>query len=303
MSETTEKEQVIIRVHPSIYDRYWTLRILDNANFMSFELMGRENLIDLRNKLIAEFGFPHDVVPESQLSAAQARIAELEKRPVWDVTDKCDNEYKGQDIAIVIKTNAIRPYFVLLKNGDYYLCYEDEILPAPQPAVEKVIDVGEGYRLADERDEHTIIEVRNHQWLEWQNRRLNRYLSNGHKSRYSCEHPVYPRDSEKWLFARVKLGPLPEKSEVEKAKNDICPKCDGELDTGWECNQCGFDAQHLANSKSVTDSKDLILEVLEIAHDVLHKCRGFISDQDIGHKEIGDAMQQIRQTKVRIEAK
>jgi len=25
-------------------------------------------------------------------------------------------------------------------------------------------------------------------------------------------------------------------------KQDICPQCGGELDTGWECNDCGFDA-------------------------------------------------------------
>lgn len=24
--------------------------------------------------------------------------------------------------------------------------------------------------------------------------------------------------------------------------NDICPMCGGELDTSWECNDCGFDA-------------------------------------------------------------
>lgn len=27
---------------------------------------------------------------------------------------------------------------------------------------------------------------------------------------------------------------------------DVCPKCLGELDTGWECNDCGYDASHLA---------------------------------------------------------
>jgi hypothetical protein len=24
--------------------------------------------------------------------------------------------------------------------------------------------------------------------------------------------------------------------------NDKCPECNGELDTGWECNDCRFDA-------------------------------------------------------------
>lgn len=25
--------------------------------------------------------------------------------------------------------------------------------------------------------------------------------------------------------------------------HDRCPECNGELDTGWECNDCGFDAR------------------------------------------------------------
>ena len=28
----------------------------------------------------------------------------------------------------------------------------------------------------------------------------------------------------------------------ELAKEDTCPRCLGELDTGWECNDCGYDA-------------------------------------------------------------
>jgi tRNA(Ile2) C34 agmatinyltransferase TiaS len=27
------------------------------------------------------------------------------------------------------------------------------------------------------------------------------------------------------------------------ARRDICPECGGALDTGWECNACGYDAQ------------------------------------------------------------
>jgi tRNA(Ile2) C34 agmatinyltransferase TiaS len=27
------------------------------------------------------------------------------------------------------------------------------------------------------------------------------------------------------------------------ARRDICPECGGELDTGWECLRCGYDAQ------------------------------------------------------------
>lgn len=28
-----------------------------------------------------------------------------------------------------------------------------------------------------------------------------------------------------------------------RVDNDRCPECGGELDTGWECNDCGFDAK------------------------------------------------------------
>jgi len=27
------------------------------------------------------------------------------------------------------------------------------------------------------------------------------------------------------------------------ARQDTCPECGGELDTGWECNECGYDAR------------------------------------------------------------
>jgi tRNA(Ile2) C34 agmatinyltransferase TiaS len=27
------------------------------------------------------------------------------------------------------------------------------------------------------------------------------------------------------------------------ARRDICPECGGSLDTGWECNECGYDAK------------------------------------------------------------
>ena len=38
---------------------------------------------------------------------------------------------------------------------------------------------------------------------------------------------------------------LPDKlaESILKVVQDICPKCGGELDTGWECNDCGGDAQ------------------------------------------------------------
>lgn len=31
----------------------------------------------------------------------------------------------------------------------------------------------------------------------------------------------------------------------ELIKEDTCPRCLGELDTGWECYQCGYDAMPL----------------------------------------------------------
>lgn len=29
------------------------------------------------------------------------------------------------------------------------------------------------------------------------------------------------------------------------AEDDVCPRCLGELDTGWECDKCGYDAEPL----------------------------------------------------------
>jgi hypothetical protein len=29
------------------------------------------------------------------------------------------------------------------------------------------------------------------------------------------------------------------------AAEDTCPRCGGELDTGWECNECDYDARWL----------------------------------------------------------
>lgn len=31
----------------------------------------------------------------------------------------------------------------------------------------------------------------------------------------------------------------------DMALRDKCPECGGELDTGWECNDCNFDARPL----------------------------------------------------------
>ena len=32
------------------------------------------------------------------------------------------------------------------------------------------------------------------------------------------------------------------------AHDDRCPECGGELDTGWECNSCGYDAKDEATA-------------------------------------------------------
>lgn len=33
-------------------------------------------------------------------------------------------------------------------------------------------------------------------------------------------------------------------------KDEKCPKCGGGLDTGWECNDCGYDAAWAAEPDS-----------------------------------------------------
>ena len=37
------------------------------------------------------------------------------------------------------------------------------------------------------------------------------------------------------------------------AHENICPECGGELDTGWECNACNYDAMQEAQSASNVD--------------------------------------------------
>lgn len=36
------------------------------------------------------------------------------------------------------------------------------------------------------------------------------------------------------------------RSPEELVKENICPRCLGDLDTGWECNFCGYDAIAIA---------------------------------------------------------
>lgn len=34
------------------------------------------------------------------------------------------------------------------------------------------------------------------------------------------------------------------------ARDDTCPQCGWELDTGWECNECGYDARNEASARA-----------------------------------------------------
>ena len=41
-------------------------------------------------------------------------------------------------------------------------------------------------------------------------------------------------------------APFPLQSKALRSassRQDICPECGGELDTGWECNECRYDAK------------------------------------------------------------
>lgn len=45
------------------------------------------------------------------------------------------------------------------------------------------------------------------------------------------------------------------------AKENVCPECGAELDTGWECNNmaCQYDAMHEANACTNADVLVLLL--------------------------------------------
>jgi len=51
----------------------------------------------------------------------------------------------------------------------------------------------------------------------------------------------------KWVF------PIsdPHFRRAVAAKKDMCPECGGDLDTGWECGKCGYDA--MAEAQAVTN--------------------------------------------------
>jgi tRNA(Ile2) C34 agmatinyltransferase TiaS len=50
-------------------------------------------------------------------------------------------------------------------------------------------------------------------------------------------------------IANRELTMLPPVTEYQLmlVLHDKCPRCRGELDTGWECNRCGYDAKWLAD--------------------------------------------------------
>jgi len=58
---------------------------------------------------------------------------------------------------------------------------------------------------------------------------------------WNCRNPLTPESSD--ICSRC--FPVKEKEHREAfvACLEACPECGGELDTGWECNRCGFDAQ------------------------------------------------------------
>jgi hypothetical protein len=61
-------------------------------------------------------------------------------------------------------------------------------------------------------------------------------------------------------------GPAPAAREaIESVKEDRCPKCGGELDTGWECNQCGFDAVPIAEREDAGKHLPELIELIELA--------------------------------------
>lgn len=53
--------------------------------------------------------------------------------------------------------------------------------------------------------------------------------------RPSNKKPALPTTGD--AFKVIPFDPV-----KRKVAKDICPKCGGELDTGWECNDCGYDA-------------------------------------------------------------
>lgn len=61
-----------------------------------------------------------------------------------------------------------------------------------------------------------------------------------------CEKADMDRESGIPDEPRSKKRKWDGRSPEELVKQSICPRCLGELDTGWECNSCGHDAIAIA---------------------------------------------------------
>lgn len=61
---------------------------------------------------------------------------------------------------------------------------------------------------------------------------------------------------------------MTEKTAKELVDDGICPECNGSLDTGWECNQCGYDARPIASGLDPESSEYLLKEVKELRESV-----------------------------------
>lgn len=49
----------------------------------------------------------------------------------------------------------------------------------------------------------------------------------------------------RWKYNNPQLPARSLEAREARVANDRCPNCPGELDTGWECNACGFDAKEI----------------------------------------------------------
>lgn len=69
----------------------------------------------------------------------------------------------------------------------------------------------------------------------------------GKQWRAKCNvcHHITVRD-----YSPLGFLPTPLAAAVKAAENDQCPKCGGELDTGWECNKCSYDAKPLIKPRN-----------------------------------------------------
>lgn len=43
--------------------------------------------------------------------------------------------------------------------------------------------------------------------------------------------------------------------ERDMVAKDKCPRCRGPLDTGWECNDCGYDAMPIAHLPPLAETQ------------------------------------------------